>query len=172
MLPNSAQGGCELAMARLGGWNEGDESTAWLEKAAQSEPEAMRELSRKLDKKGEGEDKSRARRLMLEAALLGLHNAQFMYALQYCAKGSLEQFQWMRRSAMQSPYSVKLVQAFSVEELNRYVGGGSGRIVFEIGAALGSHAAWPWDGGEIAMIAAGQRAIELHPSGAAVQKVE
>ncbi len=112
------------------------EELAALERAAaQGEPIAMTNLGMALwwGHSGAAVDKPRGKRLLREAALLGNANAQYDLATNCCAANSLEAFQWLRRSALQRREQRAVIWLF--DDLV-YDEGGSGRILFEIGASL------------------------------------
>ncbi len=151
-----AEGGCMWALARTkcGDWR----------RAAQEEPDAMLSVASLVynvwDSSGDFEEASR---MWLRAAQLGDVVGQVEVAMRCCAAGSPEQFQWLRRAAIQNRnrHAGKILTGCVVEQLRLYDEGGSGRVVFEIGAALPAMDAWEEDilSGSAAD---GERAIELH----------
>ncbi len=108
--------------------------------AAQGEPDAFWGLANSLWNGWDGvDDPVEAERLWHEAAELGNAHAQHDVALRLCADGSLEQVVWLRRAAIQVGHSgLRDLVSLSEKMLRALDGGGSGRIVFEIGFAFAS----------------------------------
>ncbi len=174
LLRRSAEGGCAWGQA-LFGWRfcAFGAKFAWMEKAVlQEEREAMYHLADRLWYGITGnKDKARARQLWLEAAYLGDAEAQFSVGRHCCVDGSLEQLVWWRRSAVQhARYSVIAsleLAKYAGKHVHRFDLGGSGRIVFELGAAF----QWHIDSGNGRVhgvkwsnedIVAAERAVALH----------
>jgi TPR repeat protein len=91
--------------------------------------------------KGEFEDvdMARAERFFREAAELGHASAQNRLSKSFLSHLSLEYYQWLRRAALQSnDAAVSLLKHGVSQRLKLYDKGelGSGRILYEIGAAL------------------------------------
>ncbi len=144
LMKQAAIAGNAWAQAFLGAENAAcAEGAAWLEKSvAQGENEGMDVLSEYL-RDGEccGKDEARARSLMLEGALLGDPFAQVVWAECYCEPGSTECFVWLRRAVRNwggARFVMRSVGSRIPEQLQLYDGGGSGRIVFELGLAFSS----------------------------------
>ncbi len=120
-------------------WTGGEEVRMWQDKAlTQGEPEAMMLVALRCEKgTGVPVDKQRAEGLWREASELGEPRAQFHIAESFYDRASPERFVWLRRSAIQKLKHSKAVlvheAVLRVANLKR---GGSGRLVFEIGAAL------------------------------------
>ncbi len=105
----------------------------WHKKAAaQGEPVSISHVAFSAKCKSHGEDL--AEKLYREAASLGDEGAQENLGKYYCAKGSVEQYQWMRRSAFQGCTIAEIRNEHTVKkQLRIYDEGGSGRVIFEIG---------------------------------------
>ncbi len=145
LLERSAAAGYAWAQALYGrmlsGRSRDAEKRQWIEKAvAQGERDAMATLADWLWKSTNGVAGDEVRKLNLwrDAAELGHKEAQLCYANTCFAKDSLEQFQWLRRSAVQlCERNAKLMLCRAVvPQLHLMEQCGRGRIVFEIGAAL------------------------------------
>ncbi len=139
LLARSAEAGC--AWAQLLGFGPLDraEGLSWMEKAAAAgERDALSALAYSLWYTSNGVyDDARATELWKEAAELGHAEGQYSFGMSCCINGSLEQFVWMRRAAMQKHYgalaalttagaSQSLLLAWDRPE----------RKLFEIGAGL------------------------------------
>ncbi len=144
LMRQSAEKGYAFAQCKLTAKDQG-EQLMWLEKAAaQGEPEAMWMLAECMhNSRDVAFDEQRAKKLCFEAALLGHAAAQCEWAVKYCEKESGEQFAWLRRSASQGHVlALQRVAESATEQLKLYDAGGSGRIVFETGAALLDRRTW------------------------------
>ncbi len=129
----SAMGGCAMSQALVFGYRETVDRLEMLERGvAQGEPEALA-LRASLFWSGEEgqENKERAKQLWLQAALLGLPEAQFHFAEKCCARDFVSRFQWFGRAAMQER---KFVRPFLEAVDSAAVQ--SGRALYEIGAAV------------------------------------
>ena len=84
-------------------------------------------------KSTEAADKERAAQLMLQGAELGDPECQCEYAIHCCAESGFAQLEWLRRAGIQGSGVV-------MQELgnlaSEHAGGGSERLLYEIGAAL------------------------------------
>ncbi len=137
LLERSAGKGYSLAQFHLANRMEmkgkATERLALLEKAAaQGEPLACQTLACTIA----GAEKERAGKLFRQAAEFGEAFSQCEFAHNYCPENSLERFVWLRRSVRQNCW--RAVNAASFEVVNQMKlydsGGGSGRIVFEVGS--------------------------------------
>ncbi len=139
----SAAGGYGWAQAQCGSLlsDHPRDAVVWHERGAeQGEPEAMLMFADALMDEfvfgGSGSRKRRAEALWRAAAELGDHSAQLVCARQCCAKGSLEQLQWLRRSALQGSHEALISLVGSGRELLQRDRMGANRLLFEVGAAL------------------------------------
>ncbi len=142
---------------------EPEECVALLEKAILlGEPRAMRTMGSYLfDGIKVGEDKARSRQLLTDAAWLRDDMAQYFYSYFFQEEDSMEEFVWLRRSAMQGlERGVNLMSRVDYQ-VHLHDSGGSGRIVFEIGAAFANLTNW-WEEFDEKGAKACERAIELH----------
>ncbi len=107
--------------------------------AAKREPEALNSMADILWNGWFGvTDEKRAADLWRQAAELGHPEAQLNYGSLCCAKDSVEQFEWLRRSATQigGESSLYELATWTPVQVKRYNKCGSGRNVYEIGRAL------------------------------------
>ncbi len=140
-----------------------DGMSQWLEKAAsQGDPDGKVWLAALLSKSREEGNMLRTKQLIWEAALLGDPFAQFRVS-QNCPTGSLEQFAWLRRSIIQNALRRPLLDLLKLvpAQLDVFDNGGSGRIVFEVGAAIAGAFTWREKASTAIAIIAGKRAEEL-----------
>ncbi len=152
LMEQSAKGGCAWAQASyasvLGAFP--DQRIFWYEKAAaQGEREAMVWIGENLmeEYKSDKDEKKKlkAQALFREAAELGDDMGQFLYATHGCVKDSAEQYAWMRRSAIQNNCdAVSYFSEVAAQQVELYYRGASGRLLFEIGAALAAEGGQDW----------------------------
>ncbi len=174
----SAEAGYAMGQTLLAE-REGDRQAkvAWLEKAvAQGEPQAMAMLASLIGHSAEGgvaANRPRAEELWWKAAMLGDESAQFVVASEYCVTDSVEQFEWLRRSMMQRR-DLDAIDWFDralPRLMNKYDETGSGRLLFEIGAALASTDRWQEDlGSKDGEHVLGLRAVKLYHEWCAQEK--
>ncbi len=119
-----------------------------------------------------GDDKSSVKSRWRELAELGHDEAQHFVATNYCAEQSVERFVWLRSSMVLGFRTAQQAVVSCVEEqLRLYESGGSGRIVFEMGAALQGSTTWRNDcGGDKQLIGACLQVIALHQQWCAAAK--
>ncbi len=165
LLRRSAEGGYAWGQALFCECRNNNQQELWLERAvAQGESDAISSLAYRL---WEGRkcdiDASRAQLLFQEAAELGDDWAQFRLAKYCCPIDSLEQVMWLRRSAMRSHQGALLRLTESVfSHVDLFDSGGSGRRVFEIGAAFANSDSWKRRCRSQQMVAAGEVAIFMY----------
>ncbi len=141
MVQKAAENGVPLAQAlgflyRTFKPVSNEEKKAIFEGAAlQGEPKAMRLLAVLCDREVYP-GKERARQMWLAAAELGDADSQFEYALNCCEEFALRRMQWLRRSARQKfSHASKALLVNVLDQISLYDSGGSGRLLYEIGAA-------------------------------------
>ncbi len=148
LLRRSAEGGCAWGQCRFAERLTGADRVMWLtESAAREEPEAMWRLASLIwDGWDVAKDKEEAKRLYLEAALLGNRLAQCAVAEHCCPRYSNEHYVWLRRSAIQRGFghgsAVGMLMRAVGLEMYLYEQSGDGRNLFEIGAALAEVDHW------------------------------
>ncbi len=138
----------------------------WLDLAvAQCEPKAMTKLADRLWVEREYNDETEmalAFLLWREAAELGDGTAQFKYAC-FCCPDSLERFKWIRRAVTQPGHiGLRDLLWWAIEQVSMFEKSGSGRIVFEVGAAFASIECWKDIGRSSAEVVACSRAMQLY----------
>ncbi len=122
--------------------------------ASLGEPEAMVLLSNHFSSCAQCNMRARSSQLLLEAAHLGDPVAQFDCPEKCFARNSLEQFVWLRRSALQTQTRKGALSFLSWgldKQLQRYEEGASGRILFEIGMTFDMTDGWVGAWGESVM---------------------
>ncbi len=144
------------------------EQPQWMEKAiAQGERDAMLIMARMLwNGVRFGFDKPRAKALWYEAASLGLAMSQYEFAKSFRGADSPGRFVWLRRCTAQCTAGWNrglgdLISAVVIE-VERFQAGGSGRKVFEIGAAFAVAAMWRNWANPMSVLLAGERALQLY----------
>ncbi len=164
LLRRSAQGGDAWGQVILSRYDD-NAPVELLENAlAQGEPEALHlqacRLFAQIERNAAHE--AAAAKFFREGAELGNVDCQYEYGMLCSSRDSLAQFEWLRRAAMQNHFdSICHFVMEAVRFVALYDGGGSGRIVYEIGAAsAGSNNTWP--GMDEKQRAANERAVSLY----------
>ncbi len=174
LVKRSAEGGCAWGQWMCASQAQGREEVMWLEKAdAQGFAEAMRSLAHCLQDAEDAtdEDRLRARRLWREAALLGLVEAQYEYAQEYCAKQSIEWFVWMRRCAERGVrICLRDLLLYSPQQLYVYQNCGAVRALLEIGRAMAAHPDWREEVSQANVVVASVKALSLYEQCCALAK--
>ncbi len=168
LLRRSAEGGYAWGQKLYCQSLEGTQWVMWQTMAvAQGERDAMSALGFHLwHQKVKVRDTIRATLLWREAAELGDPWGQFWFAGLCCAKGSLEQLVWWRRSVMQTVTHnlvglIPLLKS-AKKQVKQYDSGGSGWNVFELGMGLAIVEAWRGHSRDREITAAGERAVMLY----------
>ncbi len=165
LVRRSAEAGYAWALANHGIASKltRDQSIELLEKAvALGEPSAMDLLARMLRWNASEGTMARVHKLWLEAASLGEPGAQMEVARWCCADNSVEQYQWLRRAAVQ--WHTPAVCFMTREQIDKWSGKQSGPELFEIGAAMIGNGEWRNVCRLPATIAAVELAILVHES--------
>ncbi len=142
LLRLSAEGGYSWGQAK---WGKLMGEIEWLEKAAaQGEPQAWLLLGCEFTEKPDvsAANRRRGTRFLFRAARVGLAMAQYLCSRLCCKEGSLQQFQWLRRSVIQGGLGSLELVSCAARELALHERGGTGRFVFEIGSALAASHNW------------------------------
>ncbi len=104
----------------------------------------MEVLANTLWRRADEDSKQRAEQLWRQAALLGSGWSQAVFAYHCLPPESVERMQWMRRAVAQGSGTSAVREL--IKNLRQHLGaveqGGSGRLVFEIGAAMASFSEW------------------------------
>ncbi len=139
LFKRSAESGCAWAQTHRMKKLQKSEKVAMLERAvAQGEPKA---LFRRAEYAWDGSFCSvhteRGMLWWLQGAELGDPACQREFALRCCDNNSVARYEWLRRAAVQDTIVYfHLLAGDAVNQVTRFVLGGSGRILFEIGAAV------------------------------------
>ncbi len=166
LLRHSAEGGYAWGKKLYGQSLEGTQWVMWQTMAVtRGEREAMSAVGFHLWHQ-KVRDTIWATLLWQEAAELGDPWGQFWFAGLCCAKGSLEQLAWWRRSVMQTATGnlvglVPLLKA-AKKQVKQYDGGGSGRNVFELGLTLTIVDTWHGHSRDREITAASERTVMLY----------
>ncbi len=132
LLRRSAEGGCAWGAAMYSSCSSKGDKLALLEKAAaQSDPDALYRLC---DCEGMEE---RAAELLRRGAEVGDPDCQYTFAKKCFAEDAVERFEWLRRAAVQDHVRAWVeLKRVAMEQITLRDGGGSGRLLYEIGAAF------------------------------------
>jgi hypothetical protein len=142
LVQRAAQLGYAPAQARVSEWKLGSERFSWAEKAAaQGDRDGLCCFANCLwNAVGCAVDKSRALVLYKEAAELENLYGCWWYAERAFTEDDWERFHWWGRAAtLGEEASRQSLVNLAVEQLQRFMDGESGRIMFEIGAACKEH---------------------------------
>ncbi len=165
LVRRSAEAGYEWAMCSSGVRRWGEKARAWVEQAAaKDEPDALAAVSVwYLVGEGVEVDVIRSDALCRRAALLGCSWGQLFCAQDCCVADSTEQFEWYRRSAIQgNGTALRHLVKTAREQVQLYEQSGSGRLLFEIRAAIAGNQDWSKADSIEDVILAGERALAIY----------